>query len=379
MERRYAWFFALCLTVVSACSESPSGPDERRQLLMQVTDGVVVPTYQALFDRAALLSESAQAFCDTPSVSSLKSVREAWSSARSPLKQGDAFAFGPYADLPLRIGPKLDTWPARVSSIESFVSDGAPYGVEEVQSFGARAKGFPAVEYLLWGDAQGADQPDSILIANLSEGDAGKARCQALIGLSKDLAVQAAALRDAWLPDGGDFRSEVVDAGQGSLTFGSLRESVTEVFNRSLFAADIARSEKVGKPAGKQGTGEMGAPMPDLVESRFAHRSKQDLRDTLDGIRAVFQGTRDKSMHAYSFEAQIRLRDAALADDVLSTLGDAEAAIDAIELPLQEAVVEEPAQVDAAYQAIKAIYQILGVDVSNLLGLSVMFTDTDAD
>ncbi len=46
---------------------------------------------------------------------------------------------------------------------------------------------------------------------------------------------------------------------------------------------------------------------------------------------------------------------------------------------LREAVVREPARVLAALEAVRAWKRTIQVDVANLLGVTVTFTDADGD
>lgn len=112
------------LLALASCSfgQNPDLPKERELLLTSLAKHVLLPRYQATLDGLEALLSSSTGFCDSPTSALLQSARANWRIARDPWKQSEVFAFGPYKNEPLRLGPKIDSWPARPESIEEFIA-----------------------------------------------------------------------------------------------------------------------------------------------------------------------------------------------------------------------------------------------------------------
>lgn len=359
-----------CLALVAGCSnetETPPEGDPREAVLSTIVEQVAIPTYQTFRDEAVALDAAAEAFCADRTAASLTTVQEAWWTARGSWKRNDIFAFGPHTDEPVRLGPKIDFWPARPDTVQRTLDGTAELDAAGIESLGAPAKGLPAMEYLLY-DPSG---DHSAILAAYTDETSGDRRCQYLIGLAGDLVLRADEMLAAW--DGmGGFGEALVTAGEGSPLYDSRAMAINTLFNRITFAAEDIRELKIGKPAGKRNGGD---PQPDTVESPFSHRSVQDIVDSLAGLRAAYAGTAEN----VSFDAQVEGRAPELTTALQDHFDRATTAVQAIDTPLASAVVDRPDEVEAAYQAVKDLHRALGVDAANVLGITVMFNNTDAD
>ena len=109
---------------------------------------------------------------------------------------------------------------------------------------------------------------------------------------------------------------------------------------------------------------------PEAVESRFAYVSKENLRNNMIGFKKVFLG--GSANTGVGFDDLLRNEGAdALATAMVTKLDAAIAAIDAIDGTLREAVESRPAQVTAAYDAVKALNDDFKGQFVTILSLSV--------
>jgi len=347
---------ALCMT---ACDSNvgDTGDDPRQELLQSWGDDVILPTYREFETKTRTLDDAAQALCEAPSESALTAAQESWWAARAPWKQSEILAFGPYTDEPLRLGPKIDFWPARVDTIEGLLAGTEPIFPE---ALGASARGFPVIEYLLY-------QPEIDVIAELQS---TPRRCDYLLAVTGDLADRAVELRQAWDPAGGNYLGELVNAGAEGSSYLSLNAAVSEVVNRMAFTIENIRTDKLGIPLGNT-TG--GSPQPDKAESRFSGRSLDDIRDNLTGFELLYFGNGDADslgLDDYAPEYSLPVRE---------QLEAVRAALEQITLPLTQAVLDEPTRVVDVMEALTELQRLVQVDVMTALGLTPSFNDNDGD
>lgn len=336
--------------------------DRRRQLLASWGQSALLGWYGETSAGAKLLGQRIDELCADPTAERLSAARQAWWDVRAPWKRAEVFAFGPYAEEPLRYGPKIDFWPVRPDNVEQVLAGTVPLSVESVGGLGAAARGLPVIEYLL-------HQPGVDVLSELA---AAPRRCEYLRALAGDVAIQVDALAAAWDPAQGDYLSELTQAGRGSQTFMTLQMALGEVVNRMGFSLENIRVDKLGRPLG---TTSGGVPQPDKAESPFSGRSLEDVRDNVRGIERLFFGAPGEP----SLDGYLIWRGRKLAGPIRAALSGVYAALDAIGRPLTEAVTEDPAAVEHAIDAIGELQRAFQVDVLNALSVTVGFNDNDGD
>jgi hypothetical protein len=110
----------------------------------------MVPQAGALVAGSSRLSQALQAYCAAPpeqAAAGLESAREAWRRALASWERLSAVTIGPL--LENRSRRMLDFTPTRPRLIEAAIT-GAPASAADMELVGAPAKGFPALEWLLW-------------------------------------------------------------------------------------------------------------------------------------------------------------------------------------------------------------------------------------
>lgn len=340
-----------------SCDDAPPTEDFRRRLLQSWGETMVVPTFARLETETAALTTASEALCATPTPQTLTAARSAWSDARAPWKETEVFRFGPYRDEPLRLGPKMDSWPMRPENVERTLTGDRAVDQAGVANLGSFERGFPAIEYLLWN----TDDP-AVFVDR---------RCAYLIGLSQDLGANATKMRAAWDPAGGDYAGALARSGSGEGAYDSLQEAFAEVVNRMGHTVENIRFEKLGKPVGLDGA----SGDPTKAESPLSGRSVADIHDNLTGIAALYHGVGDGlgltdylTFRGHAFDAQFDAHIKAGRD-----------ALDAIEGPLTVAASARPEQVRAAIEALSAIQVFIQVDIANALSVALSFNDSDGD
>jgi predicted lipoprotein len=120
-----------------------------------------------------------------------------------------------------------------------------------------------------------------------------------------------------------------------------------------------------------------GLAVPNEAESRFSGRSIQDILDNLAGIEVLYFGDPARNLpgvstyaveRGQSFDASFR-----------SALDAARAALEAVDVPLTEAVSTDAERVREATARLGELQTLIQVDLISALGLSLSFNDNDGD
>jgi predicted lipoprotein len=358
--------FALAaLSLVSGlpgCASEGAG-DTRRELLESWSTGLIVPLYAQFEERSQALASSVDALCSAPTDASLDAARTAWFDAREPFKRAEVFAFGPYSRPEFRIGPKIDSWPARPEEVEEWIASAEPVDPATLATLGVWHKGLPVIEYFLF-------SPVASGMPQLAE----PRRCEYLRSTAAELVSRAREIHLAWAPEGGNFAGQLSGAGRTSTAWRTLRDAFSEVVNRMGFTLENVRRDKLGRPLGEM-TG--GTPDPNVAESRFSGRSLRDIQDNLAGIERLYFG--DPSLSLPGLASYVSERGQNFDDRFQSGVSAARAALDAVDMPLTDAVTAEPDRVRDASTKLGELQTLIQVELISALGLSLNFNDSDGD
>jgi hypothetical protein len=335
-------------------------------MLAHLARRVMWPTYVELATATQALPPLATQFCAALSVGHLTTLQQAWRRAVAPLKRSEAFRLGPG----ILLVSAVDFWPTRPPLIEKVLGNPQPITEEFIELVGAAARGIAAIEYLLFDP----DRGDTTIIAQFRDGLKGKRRCAYLLGIMKHLAQQAQLVENAWNPSGGNFVTELALAGQGSTTYPTVHKAVSDVVNRLLAAVEKLHKDKLGKPL--HGNGK--SPWPESVEAWRSGNSLTNVMENLQGLYAAYAGL-DGTTDGPGFDDLLTALGSPLAARITQQIQAAIAAVQAIPPPLRKAVVAHPQAVAAAYDAIKELLILLKVDMTNVLGVTVDFSDNDGD
>lgn len=360
--RSTRWVAPLCFLCALGCASEGAG-DTRRALLESWSTGLIVPLYADFVARSQALATSLDALCAAPAQPALDAARTSWSDARVPLKRAELFNFGPYSRPEFRIGPEIDSWPARPDDVEELLASSDAVDPARLSAAGVYRKGMPVIEYLLY--PPGADPLEQLADAR---------RCEYLESVGVELVARASELHMAWAPEGGDFAGQLSGAGRTSTAFRSLRDAFSEIVNRMGFTVENIRGDKLGGPLGAT-VG--GTPQPQVAESRFSGRSVGDILDNLSGIETLYFGDPSRNVPGVNTYAAERGRN--FDAQFSAALSASREALQAIDVPLTEAVVSQSERVQAASDRLGELQSLLQVDLIGALGLTLSFNDNDGD
>lgn len=355
--------FALLL--VASC-EDASGPS-RADVLRELSTDVIVPTYGAFETRTDTLEGEVAGLCEALDASALERAQAAWRDARVPLKQAEAWAFGPIEDL--RIEAAVDFWPVRTYAVDETLESGGPFTLEAVEALGVASRGLPALEYLLF-DHEGGSE--AVLERLGTDVGGGTRACAYAAGLALDVEARAAELHAAWSPAGEDYASAFSQgAGEGDMA--GVQMSLDTLVNRTIFALANVTDAKLGKPLGR---GNGGSPVPGAVESRFSDNSWADIRANIEGVGQVYFGKQDDGT---GLQDLIVGPNPDLDTRIVAAFGALRSALAAPPDVLRIAVVEHPEAVNAIRDEVLELRRLFQVDLATQLGVTVTLNDNDGD
>lgn len=131
---------------------------EEQAIVEQYVDGVVLPTYELLAQRAGVLYTAVHALAQDPTDNTFKAAAEAWLEAREPWETSEAFLFGPVDALGL--DPNMDSWPLDQTAIANHVESGDLSDLSDTDEEGLiteasqNVRGFHTLEFLLFKDGK---------------------------------------------------------------------------------------------------------------------------------------------------------------------------------------------------------------------------------
>jgi predicted lipoprotein len=317
-------------TVSTAPPTTAEGETDRRAALDQIEQAVIVPAYDELGDAANGLVEATTRLCSQPSRDALAGARAAWEESWLALLRTTAhstrvdemrleasFAFAPDID-----------------GIEELVEGTDPLTLEVVRALGADQRGLRAIEWLLFGPGA----------RRLAEG--AQRRCQMTASAATLVAEAATAVTDGL--DTSDRPSQ---------------EELDDVVNDLIFAVEEVADRRLGIATGS--TNE-GVPAPEEAQGA-AGIGGREAEAVIDGVAAVYEAGLS-SLVAAGFAATDERMIARLAElrELLAALPDS----------LEEADIADLA---AAEEAARALHRTLSTEVVSVLGVTLMFGDTDGD
>jgi predicted lipoprotein len=351
--------------MVMACNPRDSNKDvfNRRALLEHYATLFIVPAYDTLLSKLILLHTASEAMAIQPDSVNLEYARKAWSASYVAWQQANSYNFGPGGEQGIRksLLEEIGTFPVNTTIVESRIQSGQ-LGLADFQR---DARGFLAVEYLLYGNA---DPATAVLTGFLAQPNRG----QYLRNLSDDLKTRVEFVRNAWTNYYPDFVSrEGTDVGS----------STAVLYNELVRSYEALKNFKTGLPLGKR-PGQV-QPEPSLVEARFSGQSLAMVKEHLASIFRIWQGTTINGVDGPGFRSYLQQVEGG---DMLIAQTEAQMAATLLalsDIPNQPTLAilmaAEDLRVVRFHDELQKLTRFLKSDMSSLLGISITFASGDGD
>ena len=368
---RFLGIVGLSIALAIACrpeSSTSTEDDIRRKFLEAVTTKQIIPIYAEHITQVTTLKESVDVFCNEPTQAHLTASRNAWQIARGTWKKSEPFSFGPYREYPGRFGPKIDFWPVRPGDIELTIGEETWLETGDLSQSRGTSRGYASIEYLLYGPAvEGEDE-------TLTHFSDNPKNCDFLQAASQDLLANSSGLHAAWVDPENGYQSDLIDSGLGSTAFRSLNKGFSEVINRLGFTVENIREIKLAKAAGITTT---IADMT-LLESYYSPRTIQDMLDNLSGVEAVYLGNYIGG-EGLGVDDLIEDETNATNTAMLAGLQTVKQTLESLESPMRTAITTETEKLQTLYEQLTALQRVIQIDLTQNLGVTLTFNETDGD
>ena len=349
MKTYKVWTILCCLLLVSAfivgCGSDDEEDDQVDEggafdattVLNDFANGIVLPTYTDLDNKAGELLSAVKALEADTSQANLEKAQQAWIAARIPWEQSEAFLFGPVDTQGL--DPALDSWPVDHVNLQSVLDSGDTLTVDFVSGLEDTQKGFHTIEFLLFREG------DQRQASDLTDRELGY-----LLSTTENLKASTAQLRLAWAPEGENFVSKVTQAGTGSDVYPSQSSAVQEIVNGMIVIADEVANGKISDPFNESDT--------TLVESQFSFNSISDFQNNIRGIQNVYGNGLNGFVSGKDADLDARFQ-----QEVRAAID----AIGAIPDPFRDSITANRGAVQAAIDAVSTVQLTLEQDILPLV------------
>lgn len=360
-------------TTGSASTTGGSADVTPRDVLESIALRVIVPSTAAFENAATELQVAvdlyAAAVAEDPLAAGaeLSTAHDAWRDAAAVWQRLEVMQIGPAAPSTTAIAgenlrDEIYSWPTfdtctvdRRLVAEDYADD--DFFVTQL----VVAYGLDALEYLLFVHDQKHSCPAQVQLDGpwtaLGFDEVERRRGAYALRLAGGLLQRAEVLAARWSPEADDFAGLLANPGPES-PFGSEMIALDDVFRAMFYVDKLTKDAKLGRPLGIQ-DGCATAPCANLFESPFGSYSAQAVAENLEGLKLMVVGGSDPGTSAGFDDLLINADQLALANDLLGKIDTAIALARGFEQPLQEAVLVDPAAVEALYDAVKDVTDLL--------------------
>lgn len=333
---------------------------DREAMLEGLVNETILPLHETLAAEAAELEVAGVAFQTDPNAETLAVFQGAWKDTSIAFEHLQVYRFQ-------RVMPymtQLDSSPPNIPFIEGYIELEEPgtINAEFVEFLGSSSKGLPALEYFIFGEGA---------LASLSE---VQNRRDYAAALAADIRRVADELVVEWTPTESGYGDRFISAdGEPN----SVRSSVSMLTNEMIAELEDVARFWLGGPLGYRDGGE---PQPNLVEAPYSGTSTDKLIANLEGFEMALNGVGDApSLADYLDFLGAELNGEPMSEVLNAQIETTIAALEAIDTPLQVAVVEDTATVEAAYNEAVTLLRLVKTDAAAQLGITVTFSDNDGD
>jgi hypothetical protein len=326
-------------------------------MLQHYADKLIQPAYSSLRDVVSGLALNWDAFLIAPSAPLLDGMRQNWALCYQRWQSANAYNFGPAGEEGLRKGliEEIGTFPANTAKIEEFITNGDT----SFQNFNRDTRGFLALEYLLFDEANGTLLSDTKRQAYVS-------------ALIRHLKARIEEVSSRWA----DYRTDF-PAADGT----DVGSSTSMLYNEFVRSFESVKNFKVGLPAGKR-PGQT-QPEPQLVEAYHSGKSLEMLQLHLAAIEKIYfgigaDGQDGPGLRDY-VEKVVGGPELVVATETQWVKVKAAAAAVPTDRPFAQLIAENHPSVDALHTELQKHTRFFKSDMSSVLGIAITFSSGDGD
>lgn len=333
--------------------------------LEDIADDYIIPAYSRFLESSISLQKEVNSFTEQPSSSTYTSLPETLMDAYYEWEAIGFLDFGPAFTHTLRAN--INTFPTDNFAIEIAIESGE-IDLDKISSY--NKKGLPAMDYLINGAA--AEE----VIGNFTTDPFAENRKKYLLALAQDIVDRSNLVSQAWSFDGGNFRGTFI-GNKGTAVGSSFGLMVNSL---SQYLESFTRDARIGIPLGKRS---QGVPIPKSVEGYYSQNSIALASSHINGLKRYYllgtSSNHGMGLYDYVKSTKASYGEELLADAILNQFDEALTKVEAIKLPLEQAITEEYDLVNEAHTALQKLVVMTKVEMSSALGILISYQDNDGD
>lgn len=365
----YLLLLLLGIFLFPACDEENNGNPcetdfDQRSLFTNVADNIIIPGYSGLSAELLSLKTAAGAFTENPELQQLDGLRSAFESAYLQWQQVAQFEFGPAEQQMLR--SRFNNFPADVDEVEAKVQSG-DFSLDNPEAFD---KGFPALDYLLYGLA---DTDEMILSLLSSSGQTGYR--EYLLAIVDDMEQRGQAVLKSWQDEG--YRETFIDN-----TGTAAGTSLSLLINSLNEHYEFIKRDKIGIPSGVT---TLGITFPEQVEAFYSGLSLALAEEALkasEGLylgRSVVNSADGAGLDDYLRAANATKEGQSLDGVIKEQFDEALQAVRQLEAPLSATIETDNQSVVNTYNEVTRQIVNIKTDMPSVLCVAITYVDNASD
>lgn len=347
-------FFILLLVGLAACQPSTKDKFDRTAMLTALYDDLIQPDYNEVVAVAQNLKNKQVEFLANVNLTSLNDLKSAYTSAYITFQKIEVYSFSTEREL----RTTLNSFPADTTQILSNLSSGT-YNLEAVNNI--RAKGFPALDFLLYGKDEAA---------TLTAFSTQTNRQNYLANVVDDVVARINQANTVWAIQ----RQAFVNA-SGTDVGSSLGILVNDI----SLSLEFCRRERVGNALGYVGIIFSGVKAPEKLEAIYSRQSKEVLIAHLQHLRKIYSNGNQLSFDDYLDYLNAQYNGTPLSNTIANQFDVAIQAAQNVPSDFETALSAHPAEMETLFLELKKLVVLVKVDMSSSLGVIINYSDNDGD
>lgn len=357
----------LSVLFLLACKKKDKSPEEANEetfdkqgMLINYADNLIIPAYSAFKISFDSLDLSFTTFKNNITLAAFQDLKTKLNAAYSRYQRVSLFGLGPAEDQGIRAN--FNVFPTNIGTINSNIS-ADNYNLALVSNLSA--KGFPALDYLLYGTGSEDDQ------FQLMKSD--NKRIRYVGALINDMKVKLEAVLNNW---NSSYRNTFVNS-LGT----DVGSSIGMFVNQINYELDYLKNAKIAIPLGLKSGGTL---LPAHCEAYYGKQSLAYIFGTLNILEDTYLGRSAKGEDGKGFDDYIdhlgiQHIDQSLNAAIKLQFAAARAKLNLIGNPLSDQVTTNYNTVKDAYNELVKLLVLLKTDMPSGLGVVITYQDGDGD
>ena len=347
----------------SSSDNSESQTFDRKALLTNWANNIIIPLYDNFNTNLNLLSDEITKFNETPNLDNLKLVREKWLNAYKSWQHVEMFNLGKAEETYFQ--SKMNVYPSNKESIERNLTS-ETYSLDNPNN--NDAQGFPALDYMLYGTEESDEKiVDKYLLEN-------KKYNTYLSSLIDKMVSNTSVVVNDWNQN----KDTYINSTENTST-----SSINKITNDFIYYYEkLFRANKIGIPAGVFS----GSKLPDRVEGYYSKIYSKDLAlEAMSAIENFFVGKKynseekGESLESYLNFLNSEKNGTSLSKSITDQFKVAKETIDKLNNDFASQVNEDNNKMLVAYDEIQKGVVFMKTDMLQSLSISVDYVDADGD